>query len=90
MTAAHRFNNELRYREGDHPNQTQFTPEYVLEPVRVDLGYQQPRTDLLNVVTETVVNGQRQIVTLPGRRPYQPEKTLLDRFQLHFSIGQPW
>lgn len=36
--AAHRFNNELRYREGDHPNQTQFTPPYVIDPVRVDLG----------------------------------------------------
>lgn len=36
--AAHRFNNDLRYREGDHPNQTQFTPAYVLDPVRVDLG----------------------------------------------------
>ena len=30
--------NEIRYRDGDHPNQTQFTPEYVLEPVRADLG----------------------------------------------------
>ena len=30
--------NDLRYRDGDHPNQTQFTPSYVLEPVRVDLG----------------------------------------------------
>lgn len=36
--AAHRFNNDLRYREGDHAAQTQFTPAYVLEPVRVDLG----------------------------------------------------
>lgn len=37
-SAAHRFNNDLRYREGDHPDQTQFTPDYVLDPVRVDLG----------------------------------------------------
>lgn len=36
--AAHRFNNDLRYREGDDPAQTQFTPSYVLDPVRVDLG----------------------------------------------------
>ncbi len=36
--AAHRFNNDLRYREGDHPNQTQLTPPYVLEPVREALG----------------------------------------------------
>lgn len=36
--AAHRFNNGLRYRDGDHEAQTQFTPSYVLEPVKVDLG----------------------------------------------------
>lgn len=36
--AAHRFSNDLRYREGDHPNQTQFTPAYVLDPVREALG----------------------------------------------------
>lgn len=36
--AAYRFNNDLRRRPEDHPNQTQFTPSYVLEPVREDLG----------------------------------------------------
>lgn len=36
--AAHRFNNDLRYRAEDHPNQTQLTPAYVLEPVREALG----------------------------------------------------
>lgn len=36
--AAHRFNNDLRYREEDHPQQTQLTPPYVLEPVREALG----------------------------------------------------
>ena len=30
--------NDIRYRDGKHPNQTQFTPEYVLDPVRIDLG----------------------------------------------------
>jgi phage N-6-adenine-methyltransferase len=30
--------NDLRYRDGDHPQQTQFTPAYVLEPVRAALG----------------------------------------------------
>ncbi len=29
---------DIRYRNGDHPNQTQFTPDYILEPVRDDLG----------------------------------------------------
>ena len=44
MTAATRqrsgrfASNDIRYRSGDHPNQTQFTPTYVLDPVRVDLG----------------------------------------------------
>lgn len=36
--AAHRMNNDLRYREGEHPAQTWFTPSYVLDPVRRDLG----------------------------------------------------
>lgn len=36
--AAHRFNNDLRYRAADHPAQTQLTPSYVLEPVRDALG----------------------------------------------------
>lgn len=36
--AASRFNNDLRYRDEAHPNQTQLTPPYVLEPVREALG----------------------------------------------------
>lgn len=36
--ASTRFDNELRYRPGDDDAQTQFTPAYVLEPVRVALG----------------------------------------------------
>lgn len=36
--ASHRFDNGLRYRAAEHPDNTQFTPSYVLEPVRVDLG----------------------------------------------------
>lgn len=36
--ASHRFNNDLRYRDGQHPNQTQLTPPYVLDPVRAALG----------------------------------------------------
>lgn len=36
--AAYRFNNDLRYRDGEHPQQTQITPAYVLEPVREALG----------------------------------------------------
>ena len=36
--ASHRFNNNLRYRTNDHPNQRQLTPPYVLEPIRAALG----------------------------------------------------
>lgn len=36
--AAHRFNNDLRYREGGHVNQRQLTPPYILEPIREALG----------------------------------------------------
>ena len=36
--ASHRFNNALRYRDGEHPNQRQLTPRYVLDPVREALG----------------------------------------------------
>lgn len=30
--------NDVRYRDGEHPAQTQFTPNYILDPVRIDLG----------------------------------------------------
>lgn len=42
MTAAraarYRFSNALRYRDPGDPAQTQLTPEYILGPVREDLG----------------------------------------------------
>lgn len=36
--AAHRFDNALRYRAADHPNQTAFTPRYILDPVLLTFG----------------------------------------------------
>lgn len=36
--AATRFDNDLRYRSGVHPAQTQFTPNYILKRVRQDFG----------------------------------------------------
>jgi phage N-6-adenine-methyltransferase len=36
--ASARFSNDLRYRDGAHPNQRQLTPAYVLDPVRKALG----------------------------------------------------
>ncbi len=38
MSASHRFNNDLRYRAESHPNQTQITPDYILDPIRECLG----------------------------------------------------
>lgn len=38
QSAAHRFNNDLRYRDGSHEMQRQLTPPYVLDPVRKALG----------------------------------------------------
>jgi phage N-6-adenine-methyltransferase len=36
--AAHHFNNDLRYGDAAEARNTQFTPEYVLAPVTVDLN----------------------------------------------------
>lgn len=36
--AASRFSSALRYRDDHHPNQTQLTPPYALEPIRAALG----------------------------------------------------
>src|SRR2546429_9638802 len=36
--AAFRFDNTLRYRDGEHAANTQITPAYVLDPVREALG----------------------------------------------------
>lgn len=38
IVASHRFNNDLRYRDGEHIAQTAFTPTYILDPVREALG----------------------------------------------------
>ncbi|WP_422744299.1 DNA N-6-adenine-methyltransferase [Micromonospora sp. WMMD754] len=37
-SAAHRFDNDLRRRAEDHPDQTALTPTYILDPVREMLG----------------------------------------------------
>lgn len=36
--ASTRFSTDLRYRDGEHPAQTWFTPSYVLDPIRFALG----------------------------------------------------
>jgi hypothetical protein len=59
-------------------------------PIRVDVGYALPRTERLPVVTEITTNGERKIVPLTQTRSYTPAKKLIDRFTLHFSIGQAY
>lgn len=38
MTASHRFNNDLRYRDESDPRQVQLTPPYILDPIRAAFG----------------------------------------------------
>jgi outer membrane protein insertion porin family/translocation and assembly module TamA len=59
-------------------------------PVRVDVGFDPSGPQELQVITETVTDGVHTIVPVPGTRLYPEHRKLLDRFQLHFSIGQPW
>jgi outer membrane protein insertion porin family len=59
-------------------------------PIRVDIGFSPARVEQLPVVTEVTVNGERKIVPLSHTRSYSPAVTLLDRFTLHFSIGQAY
>lgn len=37
--AEHRFDNELRYGDADHPRQWHLTPDYILERVHTDLDF---------------------------------------------------
>ena len=76
--------------------QTAITPGFGIRykspvgPVRVDVGYDPTRNESLRVITESVVDGERQIIALEKPRDFPRSRTLLDRLQLHFSIGQPW
>jgi outer membrane protein insertion porin family len=57
-------------------------------PIRADIGINPGTTENLPVVTETIVNGERKLVTLDKTRVYSPGKKLLDRLVLHLSIGE--
>ncbi len=61
-------------------------------PIRVDFGINPGRAETLPVVTESVVNGERRLVTLGQRRLYHPVRSgfsgVLDRITLHLSIGE--
>jgi outer membrane protein insertion porin family/translocation and assembly module TamA len=61
-------------------------------PIRVDFGINPGRQEVLPVVTEDIVNGEKKLVTLDGRRVYKPVRGgfagVLDRMILHLSIGE--
>jgi len=58
-------------------------------PIRADIGFNPGRSESLPVVTESIVNGQRTLVTLQQRRTYSPTSGgILNRMVLHLSIGE--
>lgn len=59
-------------------------------PIRADIGFNPGRTESLPVVTESIVNGQKTLVTLQQRRAYSPQRggSILNRIVLHLSIGE--
>ncbi len=59
-------------------------------PIRADIGLNPGTTESLPVVTESIVNGQKTLVTLQQRRTYSPAKGggILSRVVLHLSIGE--
>jgi hypothetical protein len=59
-------------------------------PIRADIGINPGRSESLPVVTESIVNGQKTLVTLQQRRIYAPNggSGILNRMVLHLSIGE--
>jgi outer membrane protein assembly factor BamA len=59
-------------------------------PIRADIGIAPASTESLPVVTESIVNGQKTLVTLQQRRVYAPTRGggFLNRMVLHLSIGE--
>ncbi len=57
-------------------------------PIRVDFGINPGRPEDLPVVTEDVVDGRTQLVTLAERRRFTVGTRVLDRLVLHLSIGE--
>ncbi len=57
-------------------------------PVRVDLAMSPSRGEFLPVVTEQLIDGEVKLVNVRESRRYAPGKGLLNRMQLHLSIGE--
>jgi hypothetical protein len=60
--------------------------------VRIDVGYDPTGEHDLQVITEAIIDGERRIVSVGQTRRYHAKRgaLALERFQMHFSIGQPW
>ena len=61
--------------------------------IRIDLGFRPSLVERLPVATEVIENGERRLVTLSTKRRYDPVegggfREVLNRLQLHLSIGQ--
>jgi outer membrane protein insertion porin family len=63
-------------------------------PIRVDIGINRGFSETLPVVTEQLVNGERQLVTLAQKRRFESVRSgfrgVLDRMVLHLSIGEAY
>lgn len=63
-------------------------------PIRVDIGINRGLSETLPVVTEQLVNGERQLVTLEQKRRFETVRSgfrgVLDRMVLHLSIGEAY
>lgn len=61
-------------------------------PIRVDLGINPAQRELLPVITETFVDGERKLIRLESSRDYSIARSgfggVLDRVRLHLSIGE--
>ena len=60
-------------------------------PIRVDLGYNPRLIENLPVVTNAVINGVTQLVSLQQERTFTDGRnTFLGHLVLHLSIGQAY
>ena len=79
-----RFDNALRYRDGDDPGQWHLTPGYVLDPVREDLG---GTIDLDPCTEPDNPTGARRFYTVVDDGLVQPWSW---RFYTDDGLAQPW
>jgi outer membrane protein insertion porin family len=63
-------------------------------PIRIDIGINPGRAETLPVISEEVVNGERNLVTLLDRRRFEAGRSgfrgVMDRLVLHLSIGEAY